>query len=60
MSSTSGVVRGLGPSSNVSTSSGPPDAESPAAGVGQPLAPAAVLPSTSIATTNPMRFTLPV
>jgi hypothetical protein len=33
-----GVVDGLGPSSNVKISSGSPDTEDPAAGVGQPLA----------------------
>ena len=57
-SSTSGVVLGFGPSSNVNTISGPPDADSPAAGVGQPLAAAPLLAASAIvAVTSPLRVT---
>src|SRR6185369_7876477 len=59
VSSTSGVVLGFGPSSNVNRISGPPEADAPAAGVGQALAQAPLpAPRASIAVTNPLRFTL--
>ncbi len=58
MSSTSGVVLGFGPSSNVNRTSGPPDAESPAAGVGQPFAAAPLVAASAIvAAISPRRLT---
>ena len=58
VSSTCGVVLGLGPSSNVNRISGPPDAESPAAGVGQPFAAAPLVAASAIvAVISPRRLT---
>jgi hypothetical protein len=47
-SSTIGVVFALGPSSNVNSTSGPPDAGSPAAGFGHTLPAASLLAASAI------------